>query len=99
MIVGVVLALCVAGCGGNSYVQVGASGSPSTGVSSGGSVNVQGRTTFGTLLAIGVLVGLSYGSDPAVRSGRAPEPEASRRVHEQDCSKPIENWTANLRCR
>jgi len=29
----------------------------------------------------------------------APELDSSRRVHEQDCSKPIKDWSANLKCR
>ena len=33
-------------------------------------------------------------------AGRAvPQMDASRKVHEQDCSKPIEDGSANLRCR
>ena len=32
-------------------------------------------------------------------SRRPPELDASRRVHEQDCSKPIVDWSANLKCR
>ncbi len=96
----ILLALCVAGCGGNSYVQAGASGSPSTGVSTGGSVSVQGRTTFGALLVIGILAGMSYSSEREMPpSGRAPELDASRRVLEQDCTRPIEDWSANLRCK
>lgn len=96
----VLLALCVAGCGGNSYVQASSSGSPATGVSSGGSISVQGRTTFGALLAIGILAGMSSRSEPGVLPpDRAPELDASRRVLEQDCTRPIEDWSANLRCR
>jgi len=100
MTAGILLALCIAGCGGNSYVQVGASGSPSTGVSTGGSVSVQGRSTFGALLAIGILAGVSYASDRGMPpSVRVSELDPLRRVLEQDCSKPIEDWSANLRCR
>ena len=96
----VLLALCVAGCGGNSYLQAGASGSPSTGVTTGGSVSVQGRTTFAALLAIGILAGVSHrGERELLPAGRMPELDASRRVLEQDCTKPIEDWSANLRCR
>jgi len=29
----------------------------------------------------------------------APALDESRRVNEQDCSKPIRNWSANLKCR
>ena len=94
------LALCVTGCGGNSYVQASSSGSPSTGVSSGGSVSVQGRTTFGALLAIGILAGVSYrGERGPLPSERVPALDPSRRVLEQDCTRPIEDWSANLRCR
>jgi hypothetical protein len=91
------LAFCVAGCGGNSYLQLNSSGSPSTGVSTGGSVSVQ----VGALLVIGLLAGISYESDrgTATPEKRAPELDAARRVNEQDCTKPIEDWSANLKCR
>ena len=97
----VLLALCLAGCGGNSYVQAGASGSPSTGVTSGGSVSVQGYSTFGALLAIGVLVGVSRQADRAAPPfpGYVPELDPARRVAERDCTQPIEDWSANLKCR
>ena len=96
------LALAVAGCGGNSYLQLSSSGSPSTGVSTGGSVSVRGYSTFGTLLAIGVLAGASTASDRAHElhaPGPLPPLDATRRVHEQDCSRPIADASANLRCR
>lgn len=32
-------------------------------------------------------------------SRRPPELDAGRRVHEQDCTKPILDWSANLKCR
>jgi hypothetical protein len=32
-------------------------------------------------------------------SRRPPELDPSRRVHEQDCTKPISDFSANLRCR
>lgn len=107
--------LFAAGCGGNSYVQFASSGSPSTGVSTGGSVNIQGRSTAGVLIAIGILAGASYASDrehesygmqrpssaftPMQRNLPVPELDARRSVNEQDCSKPIENWSANLKCK
>lgn len=96
------LTLLAAGCGGNSYVQLSSSGSPSTGVSTGGSVHVQGSSTFGALLAIGILAGASYGSDrkyPMQSNVRAPELDAARTVNVQDCSKPVVNWSANLKCK
>jgi hypothetical protein len=109
------LALLVAGCGGNSYMQLTSSGSPATGVSTGGSVHVQGGSTFAALLAIGILAGASYAGDreyessgmqrrsspftPMQRHGAVPELDATRTVNEQDCSKPIVDWSANLKCK
>ncbi|MBI1943881.1 MAG: hypothetical protein HYS35_09460 [Betaproteobacteria bacterium] len=81
------LALLVVGCGGNSNVQL----------SSGGTVAVQGRSTFGGVLAVGVLGAMVYSESH--NTSLAPQLDASRRVLEQDCTKPIEDWSANLRCR
>lgn len=107
--------LLAAGCGGNSYVALNSSGSPSTGVSSGGSVNVQGSSTAAALFALILLGGASYSRDqeyesfgmqyrsspfmPLERNRAVPELEGTRKVNEQDCSKPIEDWSANLRCK
>ena len=83
-------ALCAAGCGGGSYVQAGST------------VNVQGTSALGALIAIGVLGGYAYESERQMAgAARQPAPpmDPSRTVQEQDCSQPIENWTANLKCR
>lgn len=94
------LALAAAGCGGHSNVQFSSSGSPSTGVSSGGSVRVQGGTTVGVLFAIAVLAGASHRGDQGeAPAQRAPDMEPARRVGLQDCTRPIEDPTANLKCR
>ncbi len=106
------LAVLLAGCSGNVNVQGSAGGGT---VSSGSNVNIQGRSGFGNLLAIGVLVGMSYGSERAMEeagppfaarpgyvtlpSTRAPDLDPRRRVVEQDCTRPIEDWSANLKCR
>lgn len=37
--------------------------------------------------------------DGSSSSRRQPELDAGRRVHEQDCTKPIADWSANLKCR
>jgi hypothetical protein len=92
----------LAGCGGYSNVQVSSSGAPATGVSTGGSVNIRGRSTVGALIAIGILAGASYGSDrkyPMQTNVPAPKLDAARTVNEQDCTKPIEDWSANLKCK
>jgi len=109
------LALVLAGCGGHSNVRLNTGGAPS-GASTGTSVHVQsGTSTFGTLLAIGVMVGMSHGSDRALEeaggysvvrppfaappAARVPELEPSRRVVEHDCTRPIEDWSANIKCK
>jgi hypothetical protein len=111
------LALLAAGCNGNSYVQVTATGAPSTGVSTGSSVYVQGSSGSTAAAVIAILTlgflfnagdpeqygfGSSYWTYPFPTLGpNVPVPalEPSRRVNEQDCSKPIEDWSANLRCK
>jgi hypothetical protein len=37
--------------------------------------------------------------DGASPTRRPPELDAGRRVHVQDCTKPIADWSANLKCR
>ncbi len=94
------LALLLAGCGGHANVQLTSNTVPSGGVSTGGAVQAQSNSTLGVLLAIGVLIGASYPNDrgsPA--SAPVPELDSSRRVLVQDCTKPIVDWSANLRCR
>jgi len=84
-------------------VQVNSGG----GATSGGSatISTQGRSTFGNLLAIGMLIGMSYGDAGERGVGDAPPParvpdlDPARRVLMQDCTKPIVDWSANLRCR
>lgn len=44
----------------------------------------------------------NYNANPfggIASSQQAPELDGKRRVNEQDCSKPIKDWTANLKCR
>ena len=91
----VALALLLSGCGGHANVQANSSNG-----SAGGSVNFPGRSTVGTLLSIVFLGGVSYESERgAPRSAQVPELDPSRRIVEQDCTKPIEDSSANLKCR
>jgi hypothetical protein len=95
-IVPLALAALLAGCGGHANVQVNSSGA-STG---GSSINVQGRSTLGALLSIVLIAGVAYDGERDVPwSSRTPETDPSRRVVEHDCTKPIEDWSANLKCR
>lgn len=95
------LALFLAGCASHGQVSGGS-----------GSVGFQINSSRAALIAVGILAivsehereeGYSHSNpltafDPA--AGRAVPPmDASRKVNEQDCSKPIEDWSANLRCR
>lgn len=77
-----------------------------------GSLGFQFATTRAVLVAVGILAVVAEHDrddhlplsnpitafDPS--SPRAVPPmDAARNVNEQDCSKPIEDWSANLRCR
>ena len=88
------LALSVSGCGGHSNVQFSSSGSspPAAGVV----IGVHGVTAFGTLLVIGFF---GAASSDGASTFRIPDMDPSRRVNEQDCTRPIEDWSANLQCR
>ena len=97
----VVFAVLLAGCGGNSNVQVNSSNG-----SAGSSVHVPGLSSFGTLLSIVFLAGVSYESERAMSrpahapyESHAPEPDPTRRIAVQDCTRPIEDRSANLKCR
>jgi hypothetical protein len=83
--------------------------------SSAAGVSVQSTSTAGALLAIGVLAAATYGSESGDYGIRyranpflalepntpraAPPLDGSRRVNEQDCTRPIADASANLRCR
>lgn len=91
----IALAMLLAGCGGNANVQA-----TSGNVSAAGTVSIPGRSSFGTLLSIVFLAGVSYEGERGMsRTIQVPEPDPARRVAVQDCTKPIEDWSANLKCR
>ena len=97
------LALVLAGCASHGQESGGS-----------GSVGFQINSSRAALIAVGILAivsehehereeGYSH-SNPLTAFDRAagravPPMDASRKVHEQDCSRPIEDWSANLRCR
>jgi hypothetical protein len=96
------LPVLAAGCGGGSNIQFSSGGPPQGGASNASTVNVQGHTTLGALIAAGILAGASIRRERErglPLSMHAPEPDPSRRIIEQDCTKPIEDWSANLKCR
>lgn len=66
-----------------------------------------GHGGAGAWLLIGIgLIAAEYGGSAAARE-RGLEPErapvrpmdAGRKVNEVDCTKPIEDWSGNLRCK
>jgi hypothetical protein len=96
------LALFCAGCA-NSSVSVGGGGPQPT-------VSARGSSALGAALLVGLMVssesynrGVRYRANPfEALSMEPPAPPAldpTRRVLEVDCTKPIEDWSANLKCR
>ena len=84
-----IFALLAASCA-NSTVQVSGGGPQPTAGAPGGSA-------LGVLLLFGFAASYESYSGPE-RVPVAPL-ERSRRVLEADCTKPIEDWSANLKCR
>jgi len=54
-----------------------------------------GANVLNVLMFGGVVIEAEHGAE----SSREAELEPSRRVHEQDCTKPGEDRSANLKCR
>ena len=93
----------LAGCNASFGLRYGNTSAPSTqpsvgpgGSMTGGSVGVRigDGPALGAAIGVGVLGVVLEG-----RPRKAAEPDASRSVHEQDCSQPLENPAANLRCK
>jgi hypothetical protein len=99
------LAFLLAACSHTS-VRVDSGGGVTT---TGGSVSIgysgHGSAAVWALIGIG-LIAAEYGGSAAARE-RGLEPErnpaksmdAGRQVNEVDCTKPIGNWSGNLKCR
>jgi hypothetical protein len=88
----VLLCLIAAGCASHTQVSAGAGSASGTYLG----IDIQSGSALGAVIAIGAL-GAMYGS-----GGERTEPPAlleGRTVHEQDCTKPLEDPSANLRCR
>jgi hypothetical protein len=102
------IALLAAGCGGQANVQIQGSGVPGfrtvpagTALSGGSlSASIQGSSAAGALLAVGLLGATVFWESERDRVHyRPPALDPARTVNVQDCSRPIENWSANLKCR
>jgi len=74
---------------------------------------VRSGSVAGTLIGIGILAAAWHGGDryaydvrdrqdplaPVSRPALESQLDESRRVNEQDCTRPIEDWSANLKCK
>jgi hypothetical protein len=101
----ILIAVLLSGC---THVSVqGSAGGGTTTTGAGVSVSYSGSGSAAMWALIGIgLIAAEYGGSRAARE-RGLEPEAKpvqpmdagRKVNEVDCSKPIQDWSANLKCR
>jgi len=110
--VSLMIAVLLVGCA-HSNVSLNSSGSVGSGTTTvSGHVSASGSGAAAVaLFAIAIVAihgreisdeGTTYRANPldAITPTKpAPELSGSRRVNEQDCSKPIRDWSANLKCR
>ena len=69
-------------------------------VVSGGTMYVSTGPAVAQAAAVGALAAnVDARNNFPATSGPAPEMLLDRRVAEVDCTKPIEDWSANLKCR
>ena len=102
----VLLALAATGCS-HSQVQLNAGG-PTSASGGGGSsaaaligLGIAGAVIYGSERN-GPPYGVRYDANPFMAvtdTARAPELAPERRVNEQDCTQPITDFSANLKCR
>lgn len=91
------VALLTAGCSHTS-VQGRWDGTSTT--SAGASVGISGSGSFATWLLIGIgLIAAGEAAAPRTAPPAHTELDKARRVNEQDCTQPIKDWSANLKCR
>jgi hypothetical protein len=90
------LALVLSSCNGNYAYQVSSVGAPPVPPPNAGIVvtTTSGGGFFGAFLALG-MIAVGAGAFPLHDPGMHPD----RRVLEQDCTRPIEDYSANLKCR
>jgi hypothetical protein len=94
-------AAALAGCGGQ-YVAVGTAGAPSAAVVAppgfSASISISLSSTAANILSASALIGFLAVGNEWLPLASAPMRE-DRTVNEQDCTKPIADPTANLKCR
>lgn len=91
------LVVLLSGCSAHTGVAV-STGTGGPAPQASANVQVHAGPAVGALIGLGFMAAIIRGeADYAERA--APELDPNRRVLEQDCSKPIEDPAANLRCR
>ena len=96
----IVVAVALAGCTVRYSVQERASGQ---GSATTPQVSVASGSPLGNAIIVGVMVadGMHYyrlGPDGKT-SVRAPEPDPTRKINIQDCTRPVDPSAGNLLCR
>jgi hypothetical protein len=95
--VALALTLILAGC--HAHTGVGfATGTPGALAPASASVSVHAGPALGALIGLGIIAAAAR-EDWETTERLAPPLDATRRVAAQDCSRPIEDPSANLRCR
>ena len=110
-----ILCALLVGCSAHTNVRIGSGAAgvpPGTSVTSSSvRASVQSGSAAGALIAIGLLAAAWHGAgierfsdrhgvEPfSAIVGPLPPLDELRRVHEQDCTRPIEDWSANLKCK
>lgn len=87
-------AVLLAGC---THVSTVATSSGATTTTTSASVGAASSSSTGWVLLGIILIGMEINNP--TRPLQPPPMDATRRVNEQDCTQPIVDWSANLRCR
>ncbi len=101
----VLLLTALGGCAAITSVRSGGTVNgvaPGTSTSSASiGVRVESGSAAGALLGLGIVAAGIYGAGDGSTgdASRVPELDPGRRVHVQDCSQPIKDWSANLMCK
>ena len=96
----IIVAVVLAGCTARYSAQERASGPGTTTTSQ---VSVSSGSPLGNAIIVGVMLadGMHYyqlGPDGKT-SVRAPEPDPTRKINAQDCTRPVDPNAGNLLCR
>lgn len=92
----VLTVVLLAGC---AHVGTVATSSGSTVTTTTASVSASSSSSTGWVLLGIILIGMEFNDPTRPLNPRPPPMDATRRVNEQDCTRPIVDPSANLRCK